>query len=116
MKFNGTILKQFRAVALVALAPTFVLASERTFVHASALDPSVPPHSSQYLDALGEPFPWWITEVPSQLEPVSLTDRLNIPNLAILYLISFILVATLWALVRGTLYTVAFMRRTVQNS
>lgn len=112
MKSNPAIVRHLRAIALVALAPTVVLASEPTFVHESVLDPSLPEHSSAYVDALGGLFPWWITEVPPRLSDVSLIDRLNVLNLMTHYLIAFTLVAILWALVRITLHAAAFIRRT----
>jgi hypothetical protein len=79
MKSNPAIFRHLRVIALVALAPAFVLASEPTFVHESVLDPSLPPHSSAYVNALGGLFPWWITEVSPRLRHVSVADRLNVP-------------------------------------
>jgi hypothetical protein len=112
MKSNPAIFSHLRAIALVALAPAFVLASEPTFVHESVLNPILPPHSSAYLDALGGLFPWWITEVPPRLTHVSAADRLNVLNLMKHYLISVVVVAILWVLVRTTLQAAAFVRRT----
>jgi hypothetical protein len=111
MKFNSAIFQHLRLIAVVSLAPAFVLASEPTFVHASVLDPSVPPFYSAYLDALGGLFPWWITEVPPELRHVSVADRLNVLNLMTHYLISVILVAILWILVRTALQAATFVRR-----
>ena len=112
MKSNPAVFRNLRAIAFVALAPAFVLASEPSFVHESVLDPTLAPHSSAYVDALGGLFPWWITEVPPRLSNVSVTDRLNVLNLMTHYLISAILVAILWVLVWVTLQAAAFIRRT----
>lgn len=79
-------------------------------VPARVLDPTLLAHSSYYLDALGL-FPWLITEIPPYLHFVTLADRLDLGGLVRNYVISFILVITLWVPVRTTLYTAALIRR-----
>ena len=97
------LIRHVRLIAIVALAPTFVLAMEPTFVPATMVDPSLR-CSSCYLRAVGGFFPWFVTEVPAQLRNVSLLDRFDIANLAILFVICLIVVTLVWIALRALLH------------
>ena len=98
-------------IAVVAIAPATILAFEPSFVHASVLDPSVPLGSSSYLAGIGFINPWLITEVPASMKHVTLSHRIFPGQLAGLYLLSLIVVAGFWSIIRLVARTINSTRR-----
>jgi hypothetical protein len=88
--------RQLAGVALLALLPLSWLASQRDYIHRSALDPHEPVYTSNYLEARGLLFPWVITEVPPELAPVRWFERVRPANLGVLYLLAAAPVFLLW--------------------
>ena len=93
-------LKSLRIIALLALLPTAWLASQRTFVHRSIIDPREPIYASNYLDARGLGFPWLVTEVPENVGPVPWSQRVFPRNLLALYVVGLIVATPLWIALR----------------
>ena len=109
MNSAPSIRRQLVLIAVVAIAPALVLAMEPSYVHASVLDPSVPAGSSYYLEGIGF-FTWLITEVPARMKDVSLMDRLFVGQLLRIYIVSLILVALPWTVLRLAARAHAFLR------
>jgi hypothetical protein len=110
MNSAPSIRRQLVLIAVVAIAPALVLAMEPSYVHASVLDPSVPAGSSYYLEGIGFFSPWLITEVPARMKDVSLMDRLFMGQLLRFYIVSLILVALPWTVLRLAARAHAFLR------
>jgi hypothetical protein len=112
MNSAPSIRSQLVVMAIVALAPTLILAMEPSYADASLLDPSMQ-RSASYLEGIGFFNPWLITEVPPQMKNVSLMDRLFLGQLLRFYVLSLIFVALPWIVLRFAARVHALLRRTL---
>lgn len=100
MSSNQKLRNQLGVIALVALVAAIPLVFERTFAHASILDPTLTCDSC-YVEGFGFFMPWFITPLPAGFKHVSLIDRFFPSELLRLYTISFVAVAVLWVFLRS---------------